>query len=72
MSEINSSPNNPLLSPFCGALRSKKFFMLDVVPTDASQYLDASNYCWCGETQRAVGPDGGRVHPERCRPGRSC
>ena len=73
MAETNSaSPNDLPLSPFCGALRSKKFFMLGVVPTDAIQYLDASNYCWCSETQQVVGPDGGRVHPERCRPGRSC
>jgi len=59
-------------SPFCGSLRSKKFFMMDGLATEAAQYLDSSNHCWCRETQQVVGPDGGRVRPERCVPGRSC
>lgn len=59
-------------SPFCGSLRSKKFFMLDGLAMDASEYLDGSNYCWCRETQQVVGPDGSRVNPARCVPGRSC
>lgn len=59
-------------SPFCGELRSKKFFMLDVMPTDESQYLDASNHCWCYQTQQVVGPDGRPVGPSGCTPGRSC
>lgn len=57
---------------FCGSLRSKKFFMRDSLPTEPSDYLDASNHCWCRETQQVIGPDGGRVHPTRCGPGRSC
>ncbi len=61
-----------LLSPFCGSLRSKKYFMMDGLATEADQYLDGSNYCWCRETQQVIGPDGGRVRPDRCRPGRSC
>ncbi len=59
-------------SAFCGALRSKKFFMIDAVPTDASQYLDASNHCWCRTTQQVIGPDGAAVHPDSCVTGRSC
>ena len=59
-------------SPFCGSLRSKKFFMLDALATKADQYLDASNHCWCRETQQVMGPDGARVEPARCVPGRSC
>ena len=59
-------------SPFCGSLRSKKFFMMDGLATEAGQYLDSSNQCWCRETQQVIGPDGGRVRPERCVPGRSC
>jgi hypothetical protein len=59
-------------SPFCSSLRSKKFFMMDGLATEASQYLDSSNHCWCRETQQVVGPDGNRVRPERCVPGRSC
>ncbi|HYJ87973.1 MAG TPA: hypothetical protein VEW46_18045 [Pyrinomonadaceae bacterium] len=68
----NESSNAPIQSPFCGALRSKKFFMLDSLATDAGQYLDASNHCWCRETQKVIGPDGGRVQPSRCVPGRNC
>ena len=59
-------------SPFCGSLRSKKFFMLDALATSAEQYLDGSNHCWCRETQQVIGTDGGRVQPDRCVPGRSC
>lgn len=69
---ISPSTNASVQSPFCGSLRSKKFFLLDRLPTEASQYLDASNHCWCRETQQVVGPDGGRVHPNRCVPGREC
>jgi hypothetical protein len=46
--------------------------MLDALATEAEQYLDASNHCWCRETQQVVGPDSGRVHPSRCVPGRTC
>ena len=59
-------------SPFCASLRSKKFFMMDELATDESHYLDSSNHCWCRETQLVVGPDGNRVHPTRCVPGRAC
>ncbi|HEY3038569.1 MAG TPA: hypothetical protein VGJ66_07515 [Pyrinomonadaceae bacterium] len=73
-SALESSPANPaaIQTTFCGSLRSKKFFMLDAVATDAEQYLDASNHCWCRETQQVIGPDGGRATPDRCTPGRSC
>jgi hypothetical protein len=57
---------------FCGSLRSKKFFMLDSLATEAAQYLDASNHSWCRETQQVIGPDGGRATPQRCTSGRSC
>jgi hypothetical protein len=65
-------PEGVIQSPFCGSLRSKKFFMLDALATTADQYLDASNHCWCRETQQVIGPDGGRVYPTRCVPGRPC
>jgi hypothetical protein len=68
--ELNASA--VVQSPFCGSLRSKKFFMLDALATDAEQYLDASNHCWCRETQQVIGPDNGRVRPARCVPGRTC
>ncbi len=59
-------------SPFCHQLRSKKFFMFDALATEADQYMDGSNHCWCYGTQQVIGPDGGRVKPERCVPGRLC
>jgi hypothetical protein len=59
-------------SPFCRALRSKRFFFAQGVPTDAAQYLDGSDHCWCFETQSPIGPDGGKVYPDRCTPGRRC
>ena len=59
-------------SAFCSSLRSKKFFMMDTLPTEASQYLDASNHCWCRTTQQVIGPDGGTVQPDTCVAGRDC
>jgi hypothetical protein len=59
-------------SAFCSSLRSKKFFMMDALPTEASQYLDASNHCWCRMTQQVIGPDGGTVDPKTCVAGRDC
>lgn len=59
-------------SPFCASLRSKKFFMTNGLATDAGQYLDSTEHCWCRQTQMVFGPDGGRSHPSRCVPGRGC
>ncbi len=59
-------------SPFCRELRSKKYFMLNRLATDASHYLDDSDHCWCCVTQQVVGPDGGKVTPYQCIPGRGC
>lgn len=70
--EESAAAHVVLQSAFCDSLRSKKFFMLDGLATEAEHYLDASNHCWCRETYLVVGPDGGRVRPERCVPGRSC
>lgn len=71
-SENSTSNSVAIQTPFCGSLRSKKFFMLDTLATDAAQYLDASNHSWCRETQQVIGPDGGRATPHRCTSGRSC
>ena len=59
-------------SPFCRELRSKKFFILDGLATEADHYLDGSNHCWCRQTQYVIGPDGNKVGPNRCGPSRSC
>lgn len=70
--ELVTETTSPVQSAFCSSLRSKKFFLIDVIPTEESQYLDGSNHCWCRETQQAIGPDGGIAQPEHCIPGRSC
>jgi hypothetical protein len=57
---------------FCGDLRSKKFFMLDTIPTKAEDFYDPSGHCWCYHTQQPIGPDGEQVMPERCGPKRTC
>ena len=60
------------LSPFCGALRSKKACFLDAPPRTESDILDGSNHCWCDRTKMSVGPDQDLVAPEDCRDGRDC
>ena len=69
---IQTSIDTPIQTPFCGDLRSKRFLMLDTIPTDAEQYMDPSQHCWCYHTQQVIGPDGGFVGPEDCVPGRTC
>jgi hypothetical protein len=72
MSE-NARDAVPLVqSPFCAELRSKKFFLLQGVPTEASQYIDGADSVWCYKTQLPIGPDGGKAYPNRCVPGRPC
>jgi len=68
----SKEPLNVLQTPFCGDLRSKKYFMIERFATKAEDYLDPSGHCWCYHTQQVVGPDGGFVEPDRCVPGRDC
>ena len=70
--ESSAASPAAIQTAFCGSLRSKKFFLLNALATDAAQYLDASNHCWCRETQQVIGPDGGRATPSRCTSDRSC
>jgi hypothetical protein len=72
MANNEANPLPIVQSPFCGQLRSKKYFMLDRLATSAADYIDAANHVWCCETQEVIGPDNGRVDPDRCKPGRSC
>ena len=60
------------LTTFCGELRSKRYFMLDTIPTEAEQYMDPSGHCWCFHTQQVFGPDGHPVGPEECGKDRQC
>jgi len=59
-------------TPFCGEIRSKKYFMLDTLPSETSDLMDPSGHCWCHHTQQPIGPDGLHVLPDLCRPGRVC
>lgn len=63
---------NILQTRFCGDLRSKRFFLLDAIPTDPEQYYDPSGHCWCYHTQQPIGPDGQAVMPETCDVNRKC
>lgn len=59
-------------TPFCGDLRSKKYYMRDQIITTADEFYDASGHVWCYHTQMAIGPDGMRASPEGCGPDRHC
>lgn len=59
-------------SPFCRELRSKRFYFLQQMPTEEAHLLDASGHCWCQLTMQVFGPDGERVRPADCSPGRDC
>jgi hypothetical protein len=65
-------PLKVLQTPFCGELRSKKFFIRDEIPTKAEDFMDSSGYIVCYHTHMAIGPDGGVVHPDVCTPERGC
>ena len=62
----------PRLSPFCQDLCSKKILTRPGLPLTDEDVLDASNHCWCKQTQTQLGPDREPAHPEDCRRGRSC
>jgi hypothetical protein len=70
-SKLPDDPAAPA-TPFCGDLRSKKFFMLDRLPADPGDFLDPSGSCWCYHTQQPIGPDGAHVGPHECVSGRRC
>ena len=68
----NQPQTTAFQSPFCSELRSKKFYMLQGIATEAAEYMDGSNSIWCFKTQLPVGPDGGKVCTEKCVAGRGC
>jgi hypothetical protein len=67
-----SQAKEPVRTPFCRELRSKSFYLLTTFPSEAGQYLDDSNHCWCYLTQEPIGPDGEKVSPYRCVSTRGC
>ncbi|MGN6369493.1 MAG: hypothetical protein ACTHN5_14645 [Phycisphaerae bacterium] len=72
MNPRKTAVKNVPLTQFCGDLRSKKFYMMDTIPSAAEDYLDPSGHCWCHHTQMALGPDGQHAGPDKCVPGRKC
>jgi hypothetical protein len=62
----------PRLSPFCGDLRTKRWYFLDAPALTEEELLDASGRAWCKRTMQSLGPDGELVNPETCRRGRAC
>jgi len=71
-SSSNKFPLPVLQTPFCGELRSKKFYLRDTLPVSEEDFLDSFGHVWCYHTQLPVGPDGAVVHPSECKPGRAC
>lgn len=71
-SPLSTERLNVLKTPFCGDLRSKKYYMSDQILTDAEDYHDASGHTYCYHTQQPVGEDGFRAAPEYCTPSRAC
>ena len=69
---VKSAKLDVLKTPFCGDLRSKKFYLRDEIITNAEDYHDASGHTFCYHTQMPIGPDGSRAAPEYCTPGRGC
>ncbi|HEY4330471.1 MAG TPA: hypothetical protein VGN88_12100 [Phycisphaerae bacterium] len=61
-----------LKTPFCGDLRSKKYYLRDEIITEAEDYHDGSGHTFCYHTQLPIGLDGSRAAPEYCGPDRSC
>ncbi len=59
-------------SPFCGELRSKKYYFIQETPTEDHHILDVTNHCWCRQTMQAIGPDGERAHAGDCKADRTC
>ena len=72
MSISQSKKLQVIETPFCGELRSKKYYMSNEILTEADDYHDASGHTWCYLTHMPIGPDGTRAAPEYCTPGRSC
>jgi hypothetical protein len=68
----STSPDPPIISPFCSDLCSKKVLGRVGLPMEASDVLDGSGWCWCGRTGQLLGPDRQVAEPESCRKGRAC
>ncbi len=63
----------------CHCLRAKTMFYEPVVPNAMLEVHDEhgvssqpSGPFWCARTQTVLGPDGGLVEADLCRPGRTC
>jgi hypothetical protein len=68
MPEPTPQPENSLER--CRLLRSKWMF-IESEPDPMVPRSD-SGICWCVHTQTCLGPDGGIVNMENCKPTRAC
>jgi hypothetical protein len=55
----------------CRRFRRKTDYY-DNEPVDRPEHEVCPEYPWCETTSKDIGPDGGAVHGETCRPGRGC
>ena len=74
MSSTESTRSAPFASasPFCAALRTKKYYFRATPARTEEELLDGSGRCWCLHTMQAMGPDGEQVDPRACQTGRAC
>jgi hypothetical protein len=63
---------DPLASPFCADLRSKRYYFLSGPARERADIVDASNDTWCARTALRLGPDDERVDADDCQRGRAC
>lgn len=68
--------SRPIAATTCSQLRHKGMYVTSVPDPGDSQYAGTYNATayWCTCTQKALGPDGQPVHPDRCHAGsgRAC
>lgn len=64
--------NLPSTQPACVYLRSKAMYVTGSVKNPAHPDEEGSQYCWCNQTQRVMGPDQQPVNRCDCVPGREC
>lgn len=72
MTMSNPTESRLTTTPFCGDLRTKKWYFLDRPARTDEDLMDASNRAWCLRTMQSLGPDGELVEPDACCRGRSC
>lgn len=68
----NIQPADPLRQAACLHLLSKGMYVTGTLDPEVDSGLMGDGYCWCGQTQRQLGPDNAFVDRASCVSGRSC